>query len=125
MKKLILLAVLVLSACTTAQQQSATSTAAQAQKLLAAACPQINAAIAQLSALQLPDQVQADLNAANPIVQSACSVSGQVDATSVKALGITAIPVIISAIQASSMSDTAKQDITLGLDAVSVGLALL
>ena len=79
MKKLILLAVLVLSACTAAQQQTITTTAQKAQKLLAAACPQINGAITQLSALQLPDQVQADLNAAMPMVQSACSVSGHVD----------------------------------------------
>ena len=125
MKKLILLAVFALSACSTAQQQTATSTAAQAQKLLAVACPQVNAAIAQLSALQLPAQVQADLNAAAPIVQSACSVSGQVDPTSIKTLANTTIPAIIAAVQASGMSDTAKQDITISLDAASVALALL
>ena len=125
MKKLILLSALALSACTTAQQQTATSTAQQAQKLLAAACPQINAAITQLSALQLPDQAQANLNVAVPVVQSVCSVSGQIDPSNIKALAITAIPAIIAAVQASGMSDTAKQDITIGLDAASAGLIIL
>ena len=125
MKKLILLSALALSACTTAQQQTATSTAQQAQKLLAAVCPQINAAFTQLSALQLPDQAQANLNVAVPVVQSVCSVSGQIDPSNIKALAITAIPAIIAAVQASGMSDTAKQDITIGLDAASAGLIIL
>ncbi len=125
MKKLILLAVLVLSACTTPQQQSATSTSAQAQKLLAAACPQVNAALNRVADVQLPAQVQADLTAAVPLIQSVCSVNAQVDPTSVKTLANTAIPAIISAVQSSGMSDTIKQDITIGLDAVAVGLILL
>lgn len=121
MKKhiLALFAVAVLAACGTTP---ATGTSAQStQQIAAQVCPPVETALTGLQSLVgLPIETMAAINTAIPIVNGVCAAGATVDLASLQTFNQTALPALLSAVKASSMSAEQQNAIVLDITAAKL-----
>lgn len=98
----IIVALAACTGCSTTGQQTPAQVAAKV-------CPATQGAITSLAAINgLQPQIQADVAKIAPIVNAACAASATVTSDSLAALGTTAIPAIITLVNASTLDAAGK-----------------
>ncbi len=86
-------------------------------------CPPTEIAITSLQGLVgLPDAATKELAAAAPIVVAVCTAGATVNVTDLKSLASTALPAILTVVQASPLADQDKNRIALGIMAAQIVL---
>lgn len=113
-------AVIALSACGT-QTTTGTSTVQTPQQIAAQVCPPVETALTGLQSLVgLPLDAMAAINTAIPVVNGVCAASATVNLASLQTLQQTALPAIMNAVKASSMSAEQQNAVVLDITAAKL-----
>lgn len=119
MKKIstLLVAALILSACTTTGQL-------RPDEMLAKACPIVKGTILTLHVTEgITDKTKAKLQEIGPVVDTACAAPAETADIGVDLLMTASIPLLQNAISESSISDDKKQAALIALVAAQVIMA--
>lgn len=112
-------AALVISGCASTGQKIQTPAQVASQ-----VCPAATAAITSLQQVNgLSVSAQADLAKAAPVVAAVCAAGTTVNALDLKSLSATALPAILSVVNASPLADDVKTRIGIDLTVAQIVLA--
>lgn len=121
MKKhiLALFAVIALAACGTTPTNGASTQTPQ--QIAAQVCPPVETALVGLQSLVgLPIETMTVINTAIPIVNGVCAAGATVDLASLQKFNQTALPALLSAVKASTLSAEQQNAIVLDITAAKL-----